>query len=218
MTTIIGIKTETSVLIASDSQVTSGNVKLPFPYRKIEQVGHNILVGGSGTCGGLQQILKRSLRSIQTSKILSDDFSLEIEPSRLSSEIANTSYDLDLVYKKFESFSLLIAGFKDNGDNTLTNTLDYVDNSGAVLSVPNYYVIGSGSDLALGLLNEHYNPKMKDDEAITLLFTILGRVTQSDVYTDGLLQIYCISNGEINPCKLPEEKPKPKPKAKEKKV
>lgn len=191
MTTIIGIKIKEGVLLSGDSQITYGNVKMPFSYPKIQSIG-NCLIAGSGSVGNLQRILDRALKSIFISKILSDNYSLELIPSQLSKELANINFELPLEYKHFSPFSFLIAG-QENEKNYLYS----VGDDGSNLDIPSYYSEGSGSQLAMSLLNQQYDYEMKMEEAITMLYEIFSQVTKSDVYTNGLINIMLIDEKGI---------------------
>lgn len=196
MTTIISIRTKNSVFIGADTQVSEGNIKLPFLYPKIKQIGENILIGGSGGVGNLQQVLNRAIKNLFLGSILSENYYFEISLKSLVRELSNLNFELPLEYKHFSPFSFLLVG-NEEGKNFIYS----VGDDGSSLEIPTYYSIGSGCQLALGLLNNQYSFEMSDEEVITLLYEVFKQINKSDIYTNDSLNILMIDKkGKISNC------------------
>lgn len=196
MTTLVGLRGKDFVILGSDSQVSEGNLKVPFPQDKILRVG-DVLIGGTGSLGDLQQLLKRALRELYVSKIISDDYDVGISPTKLSNALADMSFDLRLSFKTYEPFSYMIGGVEETAFKLFT-----IEESGSVLDIPNFYSDGTGKALALSSLSQGYHPDITKEQAVSLAFTSLLSSGEFDIFTDNLCRVFLIDKEGIQPCKF----------------
>ena len=200
MTTICAIKTKKSIIIGADTQVTTGHLKLPFPDDKILQVG-NTLIASTGGVGDLQNLLKIASKQIYVNRIIAEDFNFDISPSQLSRELSELTFSLKLEYKNYSPFGYLIAGIENN----LKHNLISVCSDASVIEIPTYWSDGSGMELALSCLGQHFYPEITDEEAIDLVFKAIQQSNKSDIYTNHLIQVYLINaNDGIKVCACPK--------------
>lgn len=197
MTTIICLRTNETLFLASDMQITEGNLKLPFLYEKIVRVG-DILVAGSGSVGNLQQLLRLTLKNLYINKASQLSFD-KINVEELANALAETNFSLPLEHKHYSPFSYIVAG----GEHLFSVGFD-----GSLIEIPTYYCIGSGSQLALSVLERNYKPDLKDDEAIGLILNALGSSHTLDNFTGLNCQIYGIKDGEPIIFNVKDEEPK----------
>jgi len=159
MTTLVGIKGDGFVVVGADTQVTTGHMRLPFPYPKISIVGSNI-ISGCGSVGSLKRILAIALKSIRMDRVEADDVS-DMNPglNQLSKTLAELNFTLPLEYKHFNSFSYLIAGL-DSGDKP---ALMSIGDDGSIIKIPSFYADGSGSDFSFSIISKDYNEKTNNN-------------------------------------------------------
>lgn len=205
MTTISALKGKDFIIIGSDSQVSLGNIRLPFPYKKIERVGSN-LIAGTGSVGNLQRVLSLALRDIRINRVAVDNLDLNPCLNELAKKLAELNFSLPLEHKHYNPFSFLIGGLDDEENPALVS----VGDDGSIINVPTYYADGSGMDFALTTLGQSYHSDISKEEAGRLIFNSLSQSTKHDIYTNNTPLVVCLStNGEqweINDLKLEEKK------------
>ncbi len=212
MTTILCWKCKEGFFLAADSQVVEGGIKFPSEFKKLIPVNRNVVCGGAGSVGSIQQLLKISVRNLKIKKIHSDEETTSFSPKELSEELAELNFHLPLEYKSFNAFSFVIAGF-DYSTETFQGFS--IGEDGSLVEISKYYALGSGSHLGLSLLSEHYNLDLPSDEAAGVLFHILRKVSEIDLGSDDTEPlVYFIKSGEIIPFEIKEvqevqEKSKP---------
>lgn len=188
MTTITAIRGKNFVVLGADSQVTSGNLKLPFPYKKILVEGNN-LIAGAGSVGNLQQLLKIALRNLRINKVATDNLSLIPTMDELCSHLADLNFSLPLEHKHFNPFSFVIAGL----DDKFKPAVCCVGDDGSLIQIPNYYSIGSGSDYALSIIGKFYTPEITKADAISLTLNALTESNKNDCFTNSKPNVLILS-------------------------
>lgn len=179
MTTIIGIKGKSFIVLGADTQITQGNLKLPFQYSKIQRVG-SCLVGGSGTVGYLQRLLGIALRNIRINKVAVDDLNLFPDLDELAKNLADLNFSLPLEHKHFNSFDFLIGGLDEKERPALVS----VGSDGSLIDIPTFSTIGSGGDYALSILSNRFTEDILMDDAIKLVFDCLAQSNKLDCFTN----------------------------------
>lgn len=190
MTTLICWKGKDFILMAADSQVTQGHLKLPFPVSKIFMVGNSCLIGGTGSLGNIQQVSDLVLKELKVQKILAGDDDLNLTCDEVSKHLAELNFSIPLEHKHFSPFGFLTAGF-DSQNKLVAFT---VGDDGSKLEIPSFFSDGSGSELALSLLASNYQLKHSKETAAGLIVSILRECSSQDVFTDNSIQMYCVDN------------------------
>ena len=186
MTTITGVRGKDFVVLGADSQVTCGNIKLPFNYEKIKIEGDNILIGGSGSVGSLQQISGMVIRTLKSGRAF-DDLPLNITVTELVKKLAEVNFMFPLEHKTFSPFNFVVAGMEEDGP-----ALYVVGDDGSVIEVPTYTTEGSGSQIALGILSQKYTEDLDLDSAVKLVSEALTQSSKNDNYTNSHFQILAL--------------------------
>lgn len=187
MTTLIGIKGQDFIIVGADTQVTEGNLRIPFPYPKIELVEESNLVAGCGSVGNLQRILQIAIRMIRVGKASEDSENISPKYSDLVKTLGELNFGLPLEYKAFSTYNFLVAGL-DDGEPSIAS----VGSDGAVLNIPSFYSDGSGSSYAISTLEKGYSPEIKPKEALELGFEALKSATKLDCFTNSGFQIFLL--------------------------
>lgn len=188
MTAILGIKGKDYVLVASDTRISTGNLKLPFNYSKTKIICENILVSGSGSVGNLQQILKMALRNCRIEKALGD-FEQKVELEDVIKAISDLNFSMPLEYKHYSPFSFLIGGINDQQIPTLFS----VGSDGSVIEIPTFYADGSGGQLALATLSKGWKPELTLEEAKLLAMESLRGSSNHDLYTNAYPEFFVLN-------------------------
>lgn len=182
MTTLTAIKGKDFVVMASDSQITEGNLKIPFPYQKISREGSN-LISGSGSVGYCQMMLKMAIRSIKASKAYIDDDS-EVSFTELNRNLSELNFSLPLEHKHFNAFGFITAGL-EGGEPCIA----LIGSDGSLIGVPTFCSEGSGSDFAYSILSKGYKDDLTLEEAVSLIEEALKQSNKLDCYTNNKTQI-----------------------------
>lgn len=206
MTIILCWRSKDFMFLAGDSRVVEGNTALPIKVRKIFPIGDNLLLGGAGSVGSIQQLSKLALRNVQISKVVLDIDPSVISPLELSDELANLNFQLPLEHRHFNPFGFLVCGY-----NPFLQTFEAysVSDDGSTLPIEDYFALGSGSHLAYSLLEEHFNEGLSKEEVSGLLIWIIQEVSKRDLSVSSVEPlVYCVESNKIQRWDLPRE-PKP---------
>lgn len=195
MTTLIAVKNKETLFLAGDSQTTSGNIKLPLSSQKIQVVSKNILVGGAGGVGNLQQVLKRTLRNIYYEKSFSNTgFDFDIDVDYFVNALASFNFEFPLEYKNFSPFGYLVGGVDKNQQNIIYS----VDSDGSLISFEDYYAEGSGRDMALSMLRDKFKEGMTDEETLRMICEIYTSIDGLEIYTNQEIKILALKDGVVH--------------------
>jgi len=192
MTTEVGIKVNNFLIIGADTQITSGNNKLPFGYPKVKLVGSN-LIAGAGSVGYIQNLLNMAVREIRSQAVYEDTSAENISLISLVKTLGSLNFRLPLEHRRFSAFEFLIGGLRD-----LEPTLFSVGADGSIIQIPTFYATGSGSQLALSILSEKYSEDMSKQQAKELVFEALKQSSGQDIYTNDSFQVFILEMGENN--------------------
>jgi len=185
MTTLCGIKGKDFIVLGSDSQVTAGNLRIPFPYKKIEEVGSN-LIASTGSVGYSQRLLSYALRNLKVQKALNDS-QKEIFVDELIRELSELNFNLPLEHKHFNSFNFIVGGLSG-----IEPKLFSIGSDGSVLEIPTYYADGSGSEFAYSIIAEGFYNEMSPNDAVQLCDKALKQSSTHDIYTNRDPQIFLL--------------------------
>jgi len=201
MTTIVGLCTSDYVILTADSQITTGNLKLPLSYKKIQIPAYGLMIAASGSVGVCQNLSKVALRLVKHAKIDADQDITPISPDEFAKVLSELNFSLPLKFDHFSSSDFLIAG-SSNG----TPKLFCVGLDGSTIESNTFYSIGSGSQLAISLLSTNYNPKDDFKVAAGKLLKIMNEVCKSDIYTNAKVDCFiCHKNGKTQVLEPVEE-------------
>jgi proteasome beta subunit len=184
-TTIIAANFKDFVLLASDKQGSMGNIAHDLEAQKINPLNDRMALGLAGTLGDAQQVIR----------ILKAQVNLyEFERSKKISIKATTSFLSNLLnahryYPYFAGF--ILVGFDD------APKIRNADVIGGISEVSDFTTIGSGSTLAMGVLEANYNKNMSRKEAVELAYKAVGAAKKRDIYSGSDTDILIISKDGI---------------------
>jgi proteasome beta subunit len=182
MTTTIGLVYNDGVILGSESRATEGyfiaSKEAPKIYKITEKIGMTIS-GGVADC---QQMVKtiRALTNIRRMEIghdvsvksLAQLTSVALFQNRLAPYISE----------------LIIGGVDEAGSHLYT-----LDPLGSLILEEHYTATGSGSIVALGVLESQFKDSMTQEEAVALISSAITAAKSRDIASGGPLQIIAVT-------------------------
>lgn len=153
--TAVGITFDGGVVFASEKRIAFGNFLVSKSTKKTFPITSKV----GATCAGLvadMQILTLQIAAL--AKIRKMELKRDVPPNTVAKMMSNMMYER----RYFPLLTQVIVG--GVVDRPIMYTLDPL---GSVLP-DEYAAVGTGAEMALGVLDPQYKPNMKKDEAIDL--------------------------------------------------
>ncbi len=172
--TAVGITYDNGVVFASEKRVAYGNFLVSKTTKKTFQLTPNV----GAACAGLiadMQILALQISAL--AKIRKMELKREIPPNSIAKMISNMMYE-----RRFFPFltQIIIGGIIDKP------SIYTLDPLGSVLP-DEYAAVGTGAEMALGVLDPQFKEKMTEKEAIELAKKAVKSATLRDSFSgDGI--------------------------------
>jgi len=185
-TTTIAIVAKDSIVLAADMQATMGNLQSNTDMTKIYKINDHLAVTISGSVGDAL-VLVRFLR------VQANLFELE-HKIPMNTKACATLLSNILNANKMVPFitQFILAG--SVGGLSLYN-LDIV---GGIIEEKNFSYSGSGSELALSVLDSQYKKGMSTEDAVKLAKEAITSAKKRDIYTGGQgIKIFIIKTDKI---------------------
>lgn len=185
-TTIVGLKTNDFVILASDQQTTMGYRADSLSTQKVHPITKNIVLAEAGNAGDSSQMIR--VLKMQSS-LYENERNKRIGVKALMTLTANI-LNANRYYPYMIGF--IIGGFVTSPE------LYSIDAVGGASEQKTFTTSGSGGDYAMGVLENKYKEKMSKSEAITLVCEAIRSSKKRDIYTGGLqIDIYIIDKNGI---------------------
>ncbi|MCH8975226.1 MAG: proteasome subunit beta [Thaumarchaeota archaeon] len=172
--TAVGITFDNGVVIASEKRIAYGNFLVSKTTKKTFQLTPNV----GAACAGLvadMQILALQISAL--AKIRKMEIKREIPPNSIAKMISNMMYE-----RRFFPFltQIIIGGIVDKP------SIYTLDPLGSVLP-DEYAAVGTGAEIALGVLDPQFKEKMTEKEAVELAKKAVKSATLRDSFSgDGI--------------------------------
>jgi len=172
--TAVGITYDNGVVIASEKRIAYGNFLVSKTTKKTFKLTPNV----GAACAGLvadMQILALQISAL--AKIRKMEIKREIPPNSIAKMLSNMMYE-----RRFFPFltQVIIGGFVDKP------TIYTLDPLGSVLP-DEYAAVGTGAEMALGVLDPQFKEKMTEKEAVELAKKAVKSATLRDTFSgDGI--------------------------------
>ncbi|EDW86431.1 uncharacterized protein Dwil_GK18059 [Drosophila willistoni] len=180
-TTTLGFIFQGGIVLCADSRATSGIFIGSNEMEKIVEINDNLLgtmAGCAGDCCYWDRVLMRESRLYELR------FKRKLPVRAAARMICNTAFQFRGMGL---SMGMMLAGWGPTGPQ-----LAYVDSDGERLYGSNF-VVGSGSDAAMGVFDFNFRFDMTNEEAFELAERALYYATYSDIYTGGFVRVYHIT-------------------------
>lgn len=180
--TAVGITFDGGVVFASEKRIAYGNflvsktTKKTFPLT--EKVGATI----AGLVADMQ-ILVLQIKAL--AKIRKMELKRDVPPNSIAKMMSNLMYER----RFFPLLTQVIVG--GVVDKPAIYTLDPL---GSVLP-DDYAAVGTGAEMALGVLDQQYKPGMKEKEAVDLAIKSVKAATMRDSFSGDGIDVLIITKG-----------------------
>ena len=182
--TAVGVTFDDGVVFASEKRIAFGNFLVSKSTKKTFEITPKV----GATCAGLvadMQIL--SLQIAALAKIRKMELKREVPPNSVAKMMSNMMYER----RYFPLLTQVIVG--GVVDKPILYTLDPL---GSVLP-DEYAAVGTGAEMALGVLDPQFKQNMSEDEAVDLAKKAVRSASMRDSASGDGLDIMIITKDGI---------------------
>jgi len=179
--TAVGISFDNGVLLASEQRVSFGNFLVNKNTKKTFVLTENV----GAACAGMVADMNVLARQVAA---LSKIRKMEIRRKVPTNSVAKLMSVIMFERRYFPLLTQVIVGGYDNKPRIYT-----LDPLGSLLP-DEYAAVGSGAEMALGILDARYNSKMNEDDAKDLAIKSIRAAIQRDAASGDGIDILTISN------------------------
>jgi len=191
-TTILGIVCKDGVVMASDRQITAGNLVVGKNFPKTVQINDYLLISFTGMVSDAQRVPKLLAAELKLKHLRSKS-----RPSvkQASSLLGNISYNgIRQPSMIPQQAGFLLAGYNEDGSVELYT----IEPAGSTVKVEDYDAnFGSGMPFVLGLLERQYKKGISIKDGIELAKEALKSSTQRDTGSGYGIDIFSITKDGI---------------------
>ncbi len=173
-TTTVGLVTKDSVVLAADMRASMGHLAYDEEVQKIYKISDNVAVTIAGSVGDALTLV-RFLRS--HAKLFEIERETKITPKAIATFASNI-----LNSNRFYPF---LVQFVVGGINNKPELFD-IDPSGGLLEKKRFAVTGSGTELAMSVLDQNYAENISTEQGIELALKAVKASKKRDLYSGGI--------------------------------
>ncbi|MCK4555744.1 MAG: proteasome subunit beta [Candidatus Aenigmarchaeota archaeon] len=175
-TTTVALSCTDGVVLAADQKATMGNLVASKKAKKVFEITDKIGLTIAGSVGDAQAVTKLLKAEVQIYEMQEGTITTKAAASLLGMLLRSS-------YKSFvpELVQLILGGVDERGSEVYSVTLD-----GAVMKEDDYTFTGSGSPIALGVLEDAYKNDLSVEGGIKLVARAVKAARERDVYSGGL--------------------------------
>lgn len=191
-TTILGIVCKDGIVMASDRQISAGNLVVSKNYQKTIKMNDYLLISFTGMVSDAQRVVKLLPAELKLKELRSKSRpSVKQAANLLSSILYSGIRQPSMIPMQVGN---LISGFNEDG----TTELYTIEPSGSVIKVEDYDAnFGSGMPYVLGLLERQYKKGLTIKEGIELAKEALKSSTQRDMGSGYGIDVFTITKEGI---------------------
>lgn len=179
--TAVGISFNNGVLLASEQRVSFGNFLVNKNTKKTFVLTENV----GAACAGMVADMNVLARQVAA---LSKIRKMEIRRKVPTNSVAKLMSVIMFERRYFPLLTQVIVGGYDDKPRIYT-----LDPLGSLLP-DEYAAVGSGAEMALGILDAQYNSQMNEDDAKNLAIKSIRSAIQRDASSGDGIDILTISN------------------------
>ncbi len=173
-TTTLGMLCKDCVVVAADKKATMGYLIANKESLKIQTLDDHIVMTVAGSLGDAQTLAKYLKAELKLFKLANGrNISVKGAASLLSNILQNNKF-----YPYF--VQLIIAGYDDNGPSMFT-----LDAIGSCEEEKKFFSTGSGSPMALGVLEDNFKENLSIEEAKKLAHRSIKAAINRDIASGG---------------------------------
>ncbi len=192
-TTTVGIVCKEGIILAADKRATGGGIPLRVLNKdvlKVIKITDNIAVTTAGNVSDIQLVVKliraeTTLKRIRTLK----------EPS--VKEVANLLGTI--LYQNIRQFSTIISitAFLLGGYDKAGHHLYELSPDGAVMEIADYMADGSGSEIAMAVLDSLYKKDTNINEGVKLAVKAISASIQRDTASGEGIDVFTVTKDGV---------------------
>ncbi len=190
-TTTIGIVCKDGIVLAADKRVSGGYRIMHKSFEKVHIISDNMAITMAGLVSDAQLLTKLIKAEIRLKKIRTDR---EVTVKEGANLLAG------MVYNNIRTPSMIqsIVGFLVGGKDNLGFHLYELGVDGSVSKYEDYTSDGSGSDLALGVLEAMYKKGLSVNDGVQLALKALNSSMQRDMPTGNGYDVVTITDKGVS--------------------
>jgi proteasome beta subunit len=186
-TTTVGIISKDSIILAADMQATMGNLQSNNDMTKLYKINDHLAVTIAGSVGD-------ALVLVRFLKVQASLYELEHKTpmnTKACATLLSNVLNANRFYPYFTQF--ILAG--SVGELSIYN----IDIAGGVVQEKQFSYSGSGSELALSVLDNKYKKDLSTNDAIKLAKEAILAAKKRDIYTGGQgVKMFVITKDKID--------------------
>ncbi|MFA4953020.1 MAG: proteasome subunit beta [Candidatus Pacearchaeota archaeon] len=191
-TTILGIVCKDGVVMASDRQMTAGNIVVGKNFPKTEQINDYLLISFTGMVSDAQRVPKLLTAELKLKELRSHSRPTIKQSASLLGNISYNGIRQPSMIPQQAGF--LLGGYNEDGSVELYT----IEPAGSIVKVEDYDAnFGSGMPYVLGLLERQYKKGINVEEGIKLAKEALKSSTQRDIGSGYGMDIFSITKDGI---------------------
>ncbi|MGC8812103.1 MAG: archaeal proteasome endopeptidase complex subunit beta [Candidatus Aenigmatarchaeota archaeon] len=175
-TTTVGLICKEGVVLAAEKKSTMGYLVASKESVKILPVEDNIAITIAGASGDAQALVRYMKAECRLFEIQNNR---KISVQAASTLLANILYSGRWTFLPY-MVQLIIAGYDDSGPSIYT-----LDAIGSVEEEKRFFSTGSGSPIALGVLEDKYKDGLSLNEGIKLAVQAIKAAIERDIASGG---------------------------------
>jgi len=190
-TTTIGLMCKDGVVLAADKRATAGNLIVNKKTDKIYEVNENMAITMAGTVSDAQLLSKLIKAELNLKKIRSGRQPTVKEAANLLA---------GMVYGNIRKMSMIpgVSHFLMGGKDEHGYALYDIFADGSLTEEIEYVTSGSGSVMALGVLETLYNQELTVDDGVSLAIKCINAALQRDSASGNGIAILTITDKGVN--------------------
>lgn len=174
-TTTVGIVCKNGVVLAADQKATMGNIIASKEAQKVFKITDRIGMTIAGSVGDAQAMVRLLKAEMKLYELEQGDVTVRAAATLLGNILRAS-------YKSFvpELVQLVVGGYDRSGPHVFS-----LDAAGGISEEKDFTFTGSGSVIAVGVLEDQYRKDMDVDEGVELLVRAIKAARERDVFSGG---------------------------------
>ncbi len=189
-TTTVGIVCKDGIVLAADKRTSAGYLVADKTTEKVKQISDHMAITTAGLVSDAQLFTKVIRAQLRLLKIRKGK-----EPT--VKEAANLLASMSYSNIRQPSMIQGIVGFLLGGVDKFGNHLYEIGIDGSISYADDYRSDGSGSNVAIGVLETLYKKDMTMEEGIQLAVKVINAAIQRDLATGNGIDVYTLNKDGV---------------------
>jgi len=183
--TTLGIKGKDAVVLAAEKRLTYGYFVVSKTVRKVFQITSKIGAACAGFVGDMQNLIRDAQAEINLYRFT---FQREPEVRTVAKVLSNYLFNSRFFPYLTET---IVGGFDESGGHVLV-----LDPLGSIIE-DDYAVVGSGAEIAIGVVETSYKPDMTAEEVKELAIKAIRASISRDAASGNGIDILVLTNDGV---------------------